>query len=94
MGKVFGGSLWLDHRQGYQCGLQQQHKAGFLYGLPIVSRPSPDDSGRFLNGDRRVPVEPVYDQTVFQLLHPALHSIRASALASSIGIGWRLISKC
>ncbi len=50
--------------------------------------------GRFLNGDRRVPVEPVYDQTVFQLLHPALHSIRASALASSIGIGWRLISKC
>ena len=87
MGKVFGGSLWLDSRQGYQYGSQQQHKAGFLYGLPIVSRPPPDDSGRFLNGDRRVPVEPVYDQTVFQLLHPALHSIRASALASSIGIG-------
>ena len=87
MGKVFGGSLWLAPRQGYQCGSQQQHKAGFLYGLPIVSRRSPDDSGRFLNADRRVPVEPVYDQTVFQLLHPALHSIRASALASSIGIG-------
>ncbi len=43
MGKVFGGSLWLDPRQGYQCGLQRQQKAGFLYGLPIVSRPSPDD---------------------------------------------------
>ena len=43
MGKVFGGSLWLDPRQGYQCGLQRQQKAGFLYSLPIVSRPSPDD---------------------------------------------------
>ena len=94
MGKVFDGRLWLDPHQGYQCGSQQQPKAGFLYGLPIVSRAPPDDSGRFLNGDRRVPVEPVYDQTVFQLLHPALHSIRASALASSIGIGGRLISKC
>ena len=94
MGKVFGGGLWLDPCSGYQCGSDQQRKAGFLHGLPIVSRLSPDNSGRFLNGDRRVPVEPVYDQTVFQLLHPALHSIRASALASSIGIGWRLISKC